>query len=557
MFFTHEHMRACLVAVLLFAAVSDVMGAGVKMKISKRYLNFPISQGVECKSMTLSVKGEESCRVNIRLTAGCPDYWTFRDVSQWRGKTLTISFDGSEAALSRVFQADTIVGGSIMYHEPERPQYHFSTRRGWINDPNGLVYHDGLYHLFYQHNPYEREWGNMHWGHAVSRDLLHWQELPLALHPDSLGTMFSGSAVIDYDNTAGFNGKDGRPALIAIYTANGQWERQCLTYSLDNGMTFRKYVGNPVIDSHERWQSHDTRDPKVFWYAPAHHWVMVLYERSGHSIYTSTDLKHWQWRSHVDGFYECPDLFELPVDDGSGECRWVMWGASGTYMIGKFDGQVFAPDGPKQRNMTGTGYAAQTYNNLPARDGRTIKMTWANLTFGNAPFKGVMLLPQEQVLHRTATGLRLLSRPIRETEHLFTTVYKADNLTQNAANSALQAYNGNETLRIRAVLELTEATAASLSYRGQPLFDYNMSTNLLHGAFYVSEQPGSMTISADIYVDRGVVEVFVDGGAFSYAMKRGDKSDSTNGYIFTGNQLRIHHLEVAIASSIWDDDANR
>src|SRR5690606_13651467 len=194
---------------------------------------------------------------------------------------------------------------------------------------NGLVYHNGEYHLFYQHNPYEKEWENMHWGHAVSPDLVHWRELPVALFPDELGTMFSGSAVIDHANTAGYNQGD-TAAMIVAYTAAGPEKQvQCIAYSLDNGRTFTKYNGNPVIDSKKKWNSPDTRDPKVFWYKPGNHWVMVLNERDGHSIYTSADLKKWNYESHVTGFWEWPELFELPVDVDINNTNWGTDGASG------------------------------------------------------------------------------------------------------------------------------------------------------------------------------------------------------------------------------------
>ena len=173
---------------LLLLALAISMGtkaAEIKVKIAKQYLNFPVSQQTDRKQMRMTLGSEEVCHFVIRLTAGEPDYWVFRDVSEYQGKTLTLTFDGDEKALLKVYQDDTYPGEDMIYEEMGRPQYHFTSRRGWINDPNGLVYDAtrGEYHLFYQHNPYEREWENMHWGHAVSRDLLHWQELPDALHP--------------------------------------------------------------------------------------------------------------------------------------------------------------------------------------------------------------------------------------------------------------------------------------------------------------------------------------------------------------------------------------
>lgn len=556
-----------LIMVLTVVTPSLVTAAELKMKIAKRYLNFPVSSQTERRSCRMSVEGVEHCRFVVRLTAGEPDYWVFQDVGALKGKTVVLSFDGDAAALGRVYQDDTFPGEENIYKEAYRPQYHFTTRRGWINDPNGLVY-DSIrheYHLFYQHNPYEREWENMHWGHAVSDDLLHWQELPDALHPDSLGTMFSGSAWMDYANVAGLNvpaKKDRRgrvtspeiPAMIVYYTADHpSAERQCMAYSTDFGRTFTKYAGNPVIDSHQRWQSHDTRDPKVFWInassdcsAPRDgHGVLVLNERDGHSIYTSDDLLRWTPQSHITGFWECPELFQ--IDD-----TWVMWGASGTYMLGDFDGRAFAPSAPKLMNVSGSAYAAQCFNQMT--DGRTVKMAWGRIDFPDMPFNGCMLLPQEQTLRQTAYGTRLYSMPARECETLFTPVLDRHDLTADEANRLLTAWRDNDVLRIKATLHLTYATDVALHYRGQQLFHYDMNAGRLQGEFYVNPlTPGCMDIDLDLYIDRAIVEGYVDGGAFSYSLGRDVKRTGTQGYLFSGNQLQVKRLEVFEPRSIWEE----
>lgn len=537
---------------LAFGCVYMADAADIKIKITKKYINFPISQKAERKTMELSVKGQEPCRFVIRLAEGEPDYWTFRDVSALKGKTVTLTYDGSEAALSKIYQDDRIAGEDELYKEKYRPQYHFTTRRGWINDPNGLVYYKGKYHMFYQHNPFEREWENMHWAHAVSTDLVHWQELPLALHPDTLGTIFSGSAVIDYGNTAGWNGKDGSPALVAFYTSAKGIQRQSVAYSLDEGLTFTKYEGNPIIDSHAKWQTNDTRDPKVFWYAPGKHWVMVLNERDGHSIYNSVDLKNWTYESYVTGFWECPELFEVTVDGNGGNKKWVMWGASGTYMIGSFDGKRFTPDGPKLCNLNGSAYAAQVYNNIPATDGRVIKIAWGRITFDGMPFNGCMLLPQEQMLFTTKSGLRLASRPVREVEQLFTKVYSGEDLDMQQANDVMKQFDGNDVLRIRMTLHMSHATDAGLSYRGQRIVNYDLNGNRLNGEFYATDDPGSMFLTADVYMDCSMAEVFVDGGLYSYSMGLDVHSTSKEGYVFWGNNIKISSLEVYKVKSIWD-----
>lgn len=541
---------------LFAAAIPAVFAVSVyadeiSMKISKRYLNFPISHSVARSNMRMNVNGRSVCKFDIRLAPEGADYWTFCDVSKWRGKTVTLSYDGDAAALKRVVQADTIYGAAQMYREKYRPAYHFTSRRGWINDPNGLVYYKGKYHLFYQHNPYEREWGNMHWGHAVSTDLVHWQEWGDVLHPDTLGTMFSGSAVIDYDNTSGF-GKKGKPAMVAFYTADGKWETQCMAYSLDEGRTFTKYAGNPVVDSHEKWNSHDTRDPKVFWYDKGKHWVMVVNECSGNSIYNSADLVHWQLKSHINGFWECPELFELPVDGDSAHTKWVMWGASGTYMIGSFDGERFVPETGKLQNLNGSVYACQTYNYIPRSDGRVIKMGWANIDFDGMPFRGCMLLPQEQTLHSTPVGIRLFTRPVKETEEIFERVYSGTGLTVPEANKAMRQFGTEDKLRLKFTISALKPIDVGLALQGQRLLSIDLNHNTVNGAFYAPADADCMKYDVDLYVDGEVVEAYIDDGAFSYSFKRNATSGNGNGYEFFDNLSHLDKLEVYRAKNIWN-----
>lgn len=400
------------ITLTLFILVSShllAMAGDVSFKVTKKYLNFPVSHAENRAKMTFEVNGKPDLSVVIRLAPDKAEYWVFKDVSAFKGKTIKITYEGNEKGLSQIYQSDEIAGQDSLYKEKNRPQFHFTTRRGWINDPNGLIYYEGEYHLFYQHNPFERDWENMHWGHAVSKDLIHWTELPDALYPDHLGTMFSGSAVIDYDNTAGFN-KGKTPAMVAAFTAaSSDRQVQGIAYSLDKGRTFTKYDKNPVINSKEKWNSQDTRDPKVFWYAPSKHWVMVLNERDGHSIYTSANLKDWKYESHVTGFWECPELFELPVDGDKNHTKWVMYGATGTYMLGSFDGKVFTPEAGKYCYTTGSIYAAQTYNNIPASDGRRIQIGWGRVSHPGMPFNGMMMLPTELTLRTTKDGISALS----------------------------------------------------------------------------------------------------------------------------------------------------
>lgn len=538
--------------VMAFTLSGSMNAEDLTLKITKKYLNLPVSHQKERAVMTLAVDGKPVRSFDIRLASAEPDYWVFCDVSSFKGKQIKISYRGDAAGMDKIYQADEIAGQDSLYKETNRPQIHYTQRRGWNNDPNGLIYYEGEYHLFYQHNPYERDWGNMHWGHAVSKDLIHWEELPIALFPDEHGTMFSGSAVIDYKNTAGFN-KGNIPAMVAVYTADSPEKQvQCIAYSLDKGRTWTKYDGNPVVDSKAKWNSHDTRDPKVFWYEPTGKWVMVLNERDGHSIYNSDDLKHWTFESHITGFWECPELFELPVDGVTGNKKWVMYGASGTYMIGSFDGRTFVPESGKHYYSTGTIYAAQTFTNIPSGDGRRIQIGWGRISHPGMPFNGTMLLPTVLSLRTTKDGIRLFSEPIKELEALQITKGQWKDLSAEKAGELLQPYNHTGSLRIRTTLSLSHATNAGLSLYGQNLLDYDMNFNKVNGVFYSPEDMTSMEISVDIILDRTSVEVFVDGGAYSYSMERRADSNNKDGFRFWGNNIQVKNLEVYELQSIWN-----
>ncbi len=538
-----------LFTLLLLPVCAALSAQEIEMKISKKYLNFPVSQSVERGHMTFSVNGVAETPVVIRLAAFEPDYWVFRDVSEWKGKKIRISYNGDKADLSKIYQSDEFAEQDSLYREKNRPQFHFTTRRGWINDPNGLVFYDGEYHLFYQHNPYEKEWENMHWGHAVSRDLVHWKELNDALRPDALGTMFSGSAVIDYDNTSGF-GTGKAPAMVAAYTAaSPDRQVQCIAWSLDHGRTFTKYAGNPVINSKEKWNSQDTRDPKVFWYAPGKHWVLVLNERDGHSIYNSPDLKNWTYQSHTTGFWECPELFELQVDGDPNNTLWVMYGATGTYMLGDFDGKTFTPEFGKYQYTTGSIYAAQTFTDMPG--GRRVQIGWGRISHPGMPFNGMMMLPTELSLRTTKEGPRLFNVPVKETEQLFTPAGQWSNLSERAANDALKKFAGEGCLRLRTTIKLSHATSAGIDLDGQRILDYDMNATTVNRVFYSPEERTSMEITADIYIDRTSVEVFIDGGAYSYSMERRANRNNTDGLRFWGNNIEVKKLEVFNAASIW------
>ncbi len=528
---------------------ASVSAKDISIKITKKYLNIPISHQVDRKVMTFTVDGKKERSFDIRLSPGLADYWVFCDVSSLKDKEIKISYPGE--GIEQIYQADEISGNDILYKEANRPQLHFTSKRGWFNDPNGLIYYEGEYHLFFQHNPYERDWGNMHWGHAVSKDLIHWEELPLALYPDEHGTIFSGSAVIDYKNTAGFN-KGKTPAMIAIYTADSPDRQvQCIAYSLDKGRTWTKYEGNPVIDSKEKWNSKDTRDPKVFWYEPNKEWVMMLNERDGHSVYTSANLKDWKFESHFTGIWECPEMFELPVDGNKNNKKWVTYGASGTYMIGDFDGKKFTPEAGKYYYTTGALYAAQTFTNIPDSDGRRIQIGWGRVSHPGMPFNSQMLIPTVLTLRTTKDGVRLFSNPVKEFDQLQTLILQRPAISVKDANELLKPYSNDDCLRVQFTLKLSHATDAGFNLYGQQLMKYDINFNRVNDVFYSPEDMTSMEITADVIIDKTTVEVFIDNGAYSYCIERKPYANNREGYHFWGHNIEIKDLKVYSMNSIW------
>ncbi len=397
-----------------------------QLVVDQKRLHFPVKNGARSRVVTVSVEGKMVRRFDIELADADPDWWAPLDVTPWAGKTLTIVADvlpvGSKA-LDTLKQADTLVDAQDLYREPLRSQFHFSPQRGWTNDPNGLVFFRGEYHLFFQHNPYGWNWGNMHWGHATSSDLVHWEEHPEALYPDEMGPMFSGSAVVDWKNTSGF-GKGGEPPLVLIYTAAGNPTVQCIAYSLD-GRTFTKYAANPVI----KQISPGNRDPKVFWHEPTKGWIQVLYvENPGkrHSIrlFQSPNLRDWSLSSVVEGgidgdkyLFECPDLFELAVDGDQNNKKWVLTAANSEYAIGGLTAGKFVPEVSRLADVRGQGfYAAQTFSDVP--DGRRIQMGWSQAPSPGMAFNQLQTLPCELTLSTTPAGIRLRRTPVKELETL-------------------------------------------------------------------------------------------------------------------------------------------
>ncbi len=469
------------------------------------------------------------------------------------------------------------VNPSAAYQEPHRPRYHFTPPAKWMNDPNGMVYYDGEYHLFYQYYPDGTVWGPMHWGHAVSTDLVRWEQLPIALYPDSLGLIFSGSAVVDWKNTSGL-GVGGQPPLVAMYTYHDMakekagaavFQTQAIAYSNDRGRTWTKYVGNPVVPNPGL---KDMRDPKVIWHEASQRWIMVLAAGDRVRLFASYNLRQWQPVSEFGatvgahgGVWECPDLFPLKLE-GSGETKWVLLvsinpgapngGSATQYFVGDFDGSTFTID-PSFASSVGVAgrepsrgvwvdygrdnYAGVTWADVPAEDGRRLFLGWmSNWDYARDVPTGVwrsaMTIPRALTLHRTAGGLRLFSTPVKELRALRTET--ASTPSQRVTGAlALRVPQGTTAASAEVdvefvvtpgsvtdvALELTNSAgdryrvgydaAAKQFYSDRTATPQGFSPSFASAVHRAPRISADSIVRMHLYLDRASVELFADGGA--------------------------------------------
>ncbi len=521
-----------------------------EFSVEKRYLNLPVKNGSSKRRMRMLVDGQVVREFEIELAERTPDFWVFLDLTPFAGKKAVVEVEGlarGSHVLDPIGQGDEIRGAENLYREKLRPQFHFTSRRGWNNDSNGLVFHKGLWHLYYQHNPYGVQWGNMHWGHAVSEDLVHWKELPIAIYPQQFDDwVFSGSAVVDVNNTSGF-GRGGEPPIVAAYTSTGRGE--CIVYSNDDGRTFTEFEGNPVV-------RHAGRDPKVIWYGPGRHWVMALYDEADNkrmiAFYTSQDLKTWEFASRIDGFFECPEIFELPVEGEEGQRRWVLYAADGDYLIGSFDGRVFTPESGKHRFSHGNCfYASQTYNNVPPEDGRRVQIAWGRVEIPGMPFNQMMLFPVELTLRPTGEGVRMFARPVREIERLREKTCNWKGVEVSAGKDPIGPVEG-ELMHIQATLRPAGATKCGFTIRGTEV-TFDVAAGKLACLDKTSPlSPVDGVIRLELLVDRTSIEIFANDGEVYMPMGviLPDENQSIR-IIAEGGLVKVESLDVHLLRSAW------
>jgi len=495
-----------------------------EIEIKQQLLLIPVSAippGKKGGSTSLEIRVGETLahKLNVTLATSKEDiaWWGYLEMDEYAGKTakLSANLEPESKALELIECSNTIRNPEPLYQEELRPRFHFMQKQGWNNDPNGMVYFDGEYHLFWQCGPLSKGWANMYWGHAVSKDLLHWQELPRAMrpfggketnrHPSmAVGSCFSGSANVDFNNTLGLQ-KGATKTMLAAYTDTGAACGEVLTYSTDKGRNwvYEKSI-NPII-------KHRGRDPKLIWYAPGQHWVIAVYdEKQGQdgkpersiAIYNSTDLKQWTLTDNVPGFFECPELFELPVDGKKTDTRWVLMAADGKYMVGKFDGKKFTPENEiKHTVLSGAIYAGQCFSGAPG--GRVIYIGWARVQIPlPATFSQGYTLPIEFTLKTTKDGIRMLANPIQELDQLHDKALV--DLTGDKAAQGCVFDAPDQEYDILMTLRKTGPPGA-----------YSLS---LGGRRFRMPAITSDTFEARVLIDRTTVEI-VGGGGATYSLE--------------------------------------
>ena len=527
----------------------------VHINTNQRYLLLPVEEVMPDVRVSMIVNNKEVNVADVRLAVNRVDYFVPLDLSDYAGKNILLKFklgsnDPIRGKLSAVCckemkLSDTFDTGN---REKFRPTYHFSPLYGWMNDPNGMVYRDGEYHLFYQHNPYGSKWGNMHWGHAISKDLINWEHRPDAITPDALGTIFSGSAVVDTDNTAGF----GAGTIVAIYTQNSDRQVQSIAYSTDNGRSFTKYENNPVLTSDAR----DFRDPKVFWHKETQRWIMLLAVGQEMQIFSSSNLKDWAFESSFGegqgahgGVWECPDLFELPVD-GTNEKKWVLlcnlnpggpFGGSATqYFVGTFNGKEFVNESPSKTKWMDWGkdhYATVTWSDAP--DNRRIAIAWmSNWQYANdvptSQYRSPNSVPRDLSLFTVDGETYLQSAPSPELLKL-RDISKKRSFKVNGTRTIKDMIAGNEgAYEIELTIENQHADVIGFRLYNDKGEEVDMQYDMKEKKFsmdrrksgdvgfnenfpmltWTAIESGKDELKLRLLVDKSSVEAFGDGGRF-------------------------------------------
>ncbi len=498
----------------------------ISVTVTKKYLVLPVQHGVPAKKVLLLEGGTLLFDVDCMLAEGQPDFYAYLDVSRFMGKTLTLTAQ-PEVPFS-VAESDTMELTGL-WQEPYRPQVHFTVKNGWNNDPNGLIFYGGQYHMFFQYNPCAVEWGNMHWGHAVSRDLLHWEEQDITLYPDELGTMYSGSAIADTENVSGL-GRDGVPPILLYYTAAGNHSRlsagqpvtQCLAFSADGGVTFQKYAGNPILG----YIAGGNRDPKVVFVEEIGLYIMALYlDADRFLLLSSRDLVHFEKYQELQivGDLECPDLFPLCWE---GEKYWVLLGGKSVYMIGRFSKTGFVAEWPATPlYYNASCHASQSVSGVP--DGRIVRICWDTMQHrtSGARCSQQMGIPVEMHLETAGGRPYLCAQPIAELSSLYLDGDTAENgLILHTAPMTLCV--GDHPADVFLRMPYAADTVLQLDLFGHTVV-CDMTQNQLRFGDKVKMPLSAYgeVLTLRIVTDRCTSEIFADGGKFCTTLETPPRAD--------------------------------
>jgi len=529
-----------------------------EIKVTGKYIIFPVSNRGQRGRTTITVGDQlvHNLDCDFPPSKDAIDWWTYLDMSEYVGKTAKVTAKAAPEICAMFESSDEIRHLQPLYDEALRPQFHISQKRGWNNDPNGMFYHDGRYHFFWQCNPAGRNWANMYWGYATSPDMIHWTEHDRALrsfggtvknrHPKmAVKNCFSGSGNVDLYNTAGWQ-KGDEKTLVLAFTDTGCGE--ALAYSTDAGKTWKYYEGNPVI-------KHSGRDPKLMWYAPGKHWVIAVFNQDkdkkiGRNIalYVSKDLKKWELTSKIPGYFECAEIFELPIDGNPKKTKWVIFAADAKYALGQFDGRKFTPEHEgKHRVHWGAYYASQCFSNSP--DGRVVQVGWARIDIPDMPFNQTFTVPTNLTLHTTEDGVRMFATPIKELEQLRKPNPKTAANRKLTAAAPLTFDVKDQLFDIVVTLRMGTASKAVLQF-GENRATYDF------GARKLDEMPLNMTggrVTFRVLVDRPMYELIGGGGACYKTSGRRDMGKPIGRISLTaeGGSLTVESLKAYEMSSIW------
>lgn len=476
----------------------------MKTLILDKYMTFNVNSRAACKKVCIYDGENLLFDFDCRIDNLHPDFTAYIDVSAFVGREVELTVDPSipyEPSFAAKMEHPNL------WKEPLRPEVHFTVKNGWNNDPNGLVYRDGIYHMFYQYNPAAPVWGNMHWGHAVSRDLLHWEEKDIALFPDTLGTMYSGSAITDEKNASGF----GAGTMLLYYTAagcnsirsSGQKFTQCLACSKD-GEIFVKYDGNPIVPHIEA----ANRDPKVVYVEEIDKYIMALYRAEcRYQLLSSSDLVHWKEFQEILLYddAECPDLFTLKC---GGKKYWILMGAKDTYIVGHFEKNRFVIDNSEKKlTHLKMSYAAQSFSGIPG--GRVVRIAWHILNAPADNFTSQMSFPTEMKLEQCNDEFYLSATPIKEIENLHNS---GETLTKLVLDEAKTIETGASALDVSFSMPYIRGEKLAIN-----IFGTDIECDMAKNTIRCKNIRMPLSISGDnvdlrILVDRCSVEIFADGG---------------------------------------------